>query len=290
MKWINKKEFGKFSVEEYKEDEIENKDNNILEDDTNKQNQQQINNSNNNNNKNNNSNNNNINNKNKILLLKMNDYENRFNPINLKYINQALDYIESVEDCCCLITTGTDQSKYYSLGLDLEWVKPRGKSSFFNLLYDLCVLLERILMFPIPTISCINGHSYAGGAIFSLAHDYRVMNDSKGFICVNAIDNNIPLPPGLIDTMKCKINTPSLYRDFVLMGKRYGGLDAEKLQLVDRTSNPSTILEESIKLAKEIGFKDKLTFSCLKIESYKSVSQSLLNKDLGQALKLKMFD
>ncbi|KAN0038995.1 hypothetical protein ACTA71_001189 [Dictyostelium dimigraforme] len=272
MKWINKKEFGKFSVEEYKEDEIENKDNNKLEEQETKK--QQI-----------------TNNENKkILLLKMNDNENRFNPINLKYINQALDYIESIEDCCCLITTGTDESKYYSLGLDLEWVKPRGKSSFFNLLYDLCVLLERILMFPIPTISCINGHSYAGGAIFSLVHDYRVMNDCKGFICVNAIDNNIPLPPGLIETMKCKISNPSLYRDFVLMGKRYGGLDAEKLQLVDRTSNPSTILVESIKLAKEIGFKDKLTFSCLKIESYKLVSQSLLNKDLGQALKLKMFD
>ncbi|KAM9995632.1 hypothetical protein ACTFIY_001823 [Dictyostelium cf. discoideum] len=270
MKWINKKEFGKFSVEEYKEDETENNEDEIENKD----------------NKKNNKNNNN----NKIILLKMNDNENRFNPINLKYINQALDYIESIEDCCCLITTGTDESKYYSLGLDLEWVKPRGKSSFFNLLYDLCVLLERILTFSIPTISCINGHSYAGGAIFSLAHDYRVMNDSKGFICVNAIDNNIPLPPGLIDTMKCKINNPSLYRDFVLMGKRYGGLDAEKLQLVDRTSNPSTILEESIKLAKEIGFKDKLTFSCLKIESYKLISQSLLNKDLGQALKLKMFD
>ncbi|KAK5579042.1 hypothetical protein RB653_008720 [Dictyostelium firmibasis] len=267
MKWINKKEFGKFSVEEYTEDEI------IVEKQQNENEKKKE--------KENNK---------KILLLRMNDNENRFNPINLKYINQALDYIESIDDCCCLITTGTNESKYYSLGLDLEWVKPRGKSSFFNLLYDLSVLLERILMFPIPTISCINGHSYAGGAIFSLAHDFRVMNDNKGFICVNAIDNNIPLPPGLIDTMKCKINNPCLYRDFVLMGKRYGGLDAEKLQLVDKTSNPSTILEESIKLAKDIGYKDRLTFSCLKIESYKLISQSLLNKDLGQALKLKIFD
>ncbi|EGC36793.1 hypothetical protein DICPUDRAFT_87255 [Dictyostelium purpureum] len=233
--WINKKEFGKFYIEQ-------------LEDTP------------------------------RIALLTLNDHENRFNNGNIESLNQLLDYVENNNEIGILITTSTDP-KHYSLDNS-------NKDNFLKLLYDMSIFFERFLTLPIVTISCINGHSFGGGAFFSLVHDFRVMNMSKGFFCVNAIQNKVPLPPGLISIAKEKISDPSTLRNFLLLGQRFGGTDAEKFKLVDKAC--SNYLEESITLAKSIDSKDRLTYGSLKTEIYKSLSESLKDKDLGEAYKVQV--
>lgn len=47
------------------------------------------------------------------------------------------------------------------------------------------------------TISFLAGHCYAGGMLFALAHDYRVMREDRGFLCLPEIDLGFPLAPGM---------------------------------------------------------------------------------------------
>ena len=44
----------------------------------------------------------------------------------------------------------------------------------------------------------INGYAIAGGCIFALAHDYRVMRNEFGYLQMNEIELGLALPPGNI--------------------------------------------------------------------------------------------
>lgn len=55
-------------------------------------------------------------------------------------------------------------------------------------------VLKRLVSFPVPTIAAINGHAFGAGAIFAIAHDYRVMREDKGWFCVPAVNIGIVLP------------------------------------------------------------------------------------------------
>eukprot|EP01132_Coremiostelium_polycephalum_P006627 gene6627-8199_t len=224
-----------------------------------------------------------------IVLLTMNDNENRFNSTNVSSLNSCLDYIESLENVSCLITTSTSP-KFYSTGLDLDWALPLGKDNFIKFIDTFHHLLKRILVLPFVTISCINGHAFAGGAMFAIAHDFRVMRDDRGFFCLPEVDINIPLTPGMNALLQTKISNSVTYRDVVLLGKRYGGVEAKKLEIIDIATK--NVLEESVHLAEKVFSKGKnrMTFGGLKRELYKHADQLLTKSELGESGKLSIFD
>ena len=126
--------------------------------------------------------------------------DNRFSLPFIKAFHSALDAIESdlkSGEPAALITVNSN-GKIYSNGLMLENVMGIGRPYFIA--YQ--NFLERFLTFRLPTIAAIDGlrillsmvksvltlarrHAFAGGCMFALAHDYRVMRQDKGFICMN---------------------------------------------------------------------------------------------------------
>lgn len=47
---------------------------------------------------------------------------------------------------------------------------------------------EKLLSFPIPTIASVGGHGFAAGFGLAMAHDFRVMNGNRGYLCMNEIE------------------------------------------------------------------------------------------------------
>ncbi len=72
-------------------------------------------------------------------------------------------------------------SKFFSNGLDFE--SAISDPDFFD--HALNPVYEKLLTFPIPTVASIGGHCFAAGWGLAAAHDYRVMNGRKGFLCMN---------------------------------------------------------------------------------------------------------
>ena len=59
-------------------------------------------------------------------------------------------------------------------------------------------------VFPCPTIAMVDGYCMAGGLCFAMAHDYRYCAEGSTF-SMNEIVLNMPIPPGILSTLKNKL-------------------------------------------------------------------------------------
>lgn len=84
-----------------------------------------------------------------------------------------------------------------------------------------------------PTIALLNGHTFAGGMLLACAHDYRVLNPSRGFLCMNEVDLGVAVQPAMAALIRARAPTPAVLRAVLLEGKRFGGEEALSAGLVD---------------------------------------------------------
>jgi enoyl-CoA hydratase/carnithine racemase len=199
-----------------------------------------------------------------VHVLTMRSGENRFNQDFIDAFHQALDAVERSTGPAALVTTG--EEKFYSNGLDLDWMSATGQSGDF--LAAVLRLLGRVLAFPIPTVAAINGHAFAAGAMLALAHDFRVMRADRGFFCLPEVDINLPLAPGMTALIACK-TTPAGFRDLVLTGARVGGGDAQARGIVDQALPIEAVLASAIQRASELAGKGREIYAALKRGMYR---------------------
>jgi enoyl-CoA hydratase/carnithine racemase len=210
-----------------------------------------------------------------VFILTMARVDNRFNPSFMEAMNQALDTVEQSKGPAALVTTGGEE-KFYSNGLDLEWLRGDGRGEQSSFIASVAKLFARVLSFPVPTVAAINGHAFASGALLALAHDFRIMRAERGFICMPEVDIKIPLAPGLLALIKARAPA-AVFRDLVLTGVRVGGNEAKGLGIVDEAMAKEEVLPKAIALAAFLANKDRNIYQALKQTMYGEVAAMLEN-------------
>jgi hypothetical protein len=107
-------------------------------------------------------------------------------------------------------------SKFYSNGLDLEHATST-PGFFTETLYG---LWHRLLTYPMPTVALLNGHTFAGGLMVAMMHDYRIMNPHKGFLCLNELALGVGLRPPMCSIFREKVKA-STFRRMILEAVRF---------------------------------------------------------------------
>lgn len=209
-----------------------------------------------------------------VYVLTMDDGDNRFNSTSLARINALLDEVAAAEGPAALVTTGT--GKFYSNGLDLDWVMGDGADlTFPELAMESQRLFARTLTFPLPTVAAINGHCFAAAAMWALAHDYRVMRADRGFWSLPEADIRIPFTPGMASLIRARL-TPQVAHEAMTTAHRYGGEAAAAAAIVDRAVPEDAVLPTAIEWAAGLAGKDRATVAAIKQGMYESVVKSLL--------------
>jgi enoyl-CoA hydratase/carnithine racemase len=194
-----------------------------------------------------------------VAVLNFGNDENRFSPDWLNDVNGFLDRIESGE-AMALVTTGT--GKFYSNGLDLDWLGAHGDQALWYVA-EVQKLLARVLIAPVPTIAAINGHAFGAGSMLGLAHDFRVMRADRGYYCFPEVDINIPFTSGMAALVQAKL-TPDAALEAMTTGRRYGGLDAEAIGLVTSTAPEDKLITTAIDRVSGLKGKDPSTLKAIK--------------------------
>ncbi|RJQ75798.1 enoyl-CoA hydratase/isomerase family protein [Pseudonocardiaceae bacterium YIM PH 21723] len=206
-----------------------------------------------------------------VHILDFGDDENRFHPDWLKVVHAHLDEVEASAEPTALVTTAS--GKFFSNGLDLDWVQANG-DKFIDYIGEVHAFLSRVLTLPVPTVAAINGHAFGGGALISLSHDFRVMRGDRGFWCLPEADINIPFSKGMSALVQGKL-TPSAAVLAMTTGRRFGGEDAQRYDIVDATAPQDEVLATALEIARPLVGKLPATLSTIKNTMYAPIVEAL---------------
>ena len=208
-----------------------------------------------------------------VFVLTMDDGENRMNQTWLNAMNQALDQVDAGADPVALVTTGT--GKFFSNGLDLEWIMGSGVD-MLAFVADVERLLARVIAAPYITVAALNGHTFAAGAMLALCHDYRVMRADRGFFCLPEVDIRIPFTPGMNSLIMSRMPTTA-FHEAMVTGRRFGGDEAAAKHIVHRAVADDDVLPVAISLASDQAGKDRNTLRTIKERMYAETIRLLQN-------------
>ncbi len=205
----------------------------------------------------------------KIAILDLGDDENRFSPGFLDAVDAHLDEVVGA-GAQGLVTTGG--GKFYTNGLDLDWLAANGDRTQWYV-GRVQGMLARMLTLPVPTAAAVVGHAFGAGAMLALAHDFRVMRADRGFFCFPEADIRIPFTPGMAALIQAKL-TPQAAVASMTTGRRFGGDDAVSLGLVDAVAAEDAVTRAAVDLLRPLD-KDPGTLGAIKQTMFGSAADAL---------------
>ncbi|MBT3155495.1 enoyl-CoA hydratase/isomerase family protein [Streptomyces sp. CHD11] len=199
-----------------------------------------------------------------VFVLDLGDGENRFHPDWIAAVGAALDEVEKTDGPRALVTAAT--GKFYSNGLDLEWLLAHA-DEYHGYVASVHELFARLLSLPLVTVAALQGHTFAAGAMFSLAHDFRVMRADRGYWCLPEVDISIPFTPGMSALIQSRL-APQTAHEAMTTARRYGGADAAAAGIVDRALPEEAVRSTAVEMAQALVNKAGDTLGTIKARMY----------------------
>jgi enoyl-CoA hydratase/carnithine racemase len=172
--------------------------------------------------------------------------------------------VEGAEGPRALVTAAT--GKFFSNGLDLDWLFAHA-DQHEDYVVRVHELLARVLALPVITVAALQGHTFAAGAMLSLAHDVRVMRADRGFWCLPEADIGIPFTRGMSALIQARL-PPQTAHAAMTTGRRYGGADALAAGIVDHAVGEDAVRTTAVELASSLAGKAGDTLGTIKSRMY----------------------
>lgn len=186
---------------------------------------------------------------------------NAINPAVLVEMNGALDEIEKNPDVRVLILTG-EGGKAFVAGADIAHMiklDPLEGRKFSREGQDLLLRIEAL---PIPVIACVNGFALGGGTEIAMACDFIYASESAKF---GQPEINLGIIPGFGGTQRlARLVGKAMAKELCMTGVIISAQEAKALGLVNKVIAPDKLWEETLKTAKVIASKGKLSVKLAK--------------------------
>ena len=197
-----------------------------------------------------------------ILTLTNAENDNQFTLDVLKEYITAFDEVAAYEGNTALVIT-CEHDKTWTTGINLEWLMQQGPDAVNEFRVTLEAMMYQLAMLNAPTLACINGNAYAGGALLFAAADFRYMRADRGRICFPEIDIKIPFTPMMHDLLEFVPNAQLLKR-MALLGERITGQQAWEAGVVDGLFSVEELQEKAIEFAQLLATKDRASYTTIK--------------------------
>jgi len=173
------------------------------------------------------------------------------NPINLKILQRLKEIVDEANenpDLKGIVLTG--EGRFFSSGFDLpifiNFKAPEEAHEFFD--FEEEVLLS-LFTCKKPVVSAINGHAVAGGLIYSMAADYRIVkNHPKIKIGMSEIKIGLPLTFAQDEIMRFGFDSALKFRDVMFFGNMYNVNQALEMKLVDEIVEEDRLIERALEI------------------------------------------
>ena len=210
-----------------------------------------------------------------VLTLTDGAKENRFTEETIKEYMSILDQLEAFEGNTALIVASSDP-KFWCNGINLNWFLKQPPNYYQKFADILDRFFLRFALLNMPTIGCLTGHTFAGGAILAATFDFRFMREDRGFFCYPEVDIKIPFTPIMHQVLKLLPDRFSTV-ELLLTGKRIAGKEAMERKIMVDACSPETIRERTMDFARMLASKDRKTYASIKHGIRRGLAESWKN-------------
>jgi enoyl-CoA hydratase len=175
-------------------------------------------------------------------------------------IAQAVAEI-TASDARAVILTGS--GSIFSAGVDLFRLADGGRDYAEQFVPALSHMLLELFTLPKPVIVAANGHAIAGGCIFTLAGDYRVMAAGGGRIGLPELLVGVPFPPSVIELLRFAL-PPQHLQMLVYTGKTFLPEEALRFGFIDEIVDAEALPARAEEMARHFASLPPRAFALTK--------------------------
>ncbi|MFO7962593.1 MAG: enoyl-CoA hydratase/isomerase family protein [Desulfobacterales bacterium] len=221
-----------------------------------------------------------------IVTINRPDAMNALNADAFLGLRDAAMHLKETPDVRAAVLTGAGE-KAFSAGIDLKMVAS-GKGGRavldryrdgFDRLYGLKSIFTLYEDLAVPVICAINGYCFGAGFELTLCCDMRLSSETALF---SLPEIRFGVIPDLGSTQRLpRIISPGIAKELILTGRRIDASEALRVGLVDHVYPKGRLMDEALKLAREIaGFDPKL------VEGAKRAVNLAMSSPLDAGLRL----
>lgn len=197
-----------------------------------------------------------------ILTMINGEKDNTFDLDYWSEYNTLLDEVENSEGNASLLLTSS-HPKTFTTGINLDWLFGASPTDFEAFVKTFDNTLLRLALLNLPTIACITGNCYAGGAIMSCCYDFRFMREDRGRFCFPEVNIKIPFTDVMNDIIDL-IPNKHILNDLALTGRAIGGIECKETHVVNQIFPENKLFEQTLAFAKTMAEKDRGTYTKIK--------------------------
>lgn len=186
---------------------------------------------------------------------------NAVNPDVIQEINDAIGKVESDSAIKVLVLTG-EGDKAFVAGADIgHMVKlsPIQLKAFGQAGHDLLFRLEKLAK---PVIACVNGFALGGGNEIAMACDFVYASEKAQF---GQPEISLGVIPGFGGTQRLsRLVGKSMAKELCMTGVYIKAAEAKEIGLVNKVFPHDELWDETMKVAKEIAKKGRVSLKAVK--------------------------
>jgi enoyl-CoA hydratase len=153
------------------------------------------------------------------------------------------------DDVRAVILTGS--GSIFSAGVDLFRLTDGGDEYVSRFVPALSRLILDLFSLPKPLVVAVNGHAIAGGCIFTLTGDYRIMAAGNARIGIPELLVGVPFPPAVIEVIRFSV-PPQHLQSLIYTGRTVPSDEALRLGLIDEVTPPESLLTRAAEVATQL--------------------------------------
>ena len=205
---------------------------------------------------------------------------NALNAALIGDLSDALDKIAADEDIRVLVLTGAGD-KAFVAGADiteLATFNPLSAKHFATFGQNVINKLQNL---PIIVIAAVNGFALGGGTEIAIACDFIYASENAKF---GQPEINLGLIPGFGGTQRLpRLVGTNMAKELIYTGKMISAAEGNQIGLVNKVVAPDQLMDEVMKVAKEIAAKGKVS-----LRAAKQAINSGINADLSTGLNIEI--
>ena len=193
-------------------------------------------------------------------------------------LNATLREFDTDDSVRAIVLTGSE--KAFAAGADIKEMSSRSFSEVQKV--DMLSTWQNVKNIKKPIIAAVNGFALGGGCELAMMCDIIIAGDKAQFGQPEVLIGTVPGGGGSQRLTRAVGKSKAM--EWILTGRRFSAIEAEKAGLVSRVVPADKLIDEAIKLAEEIASLSSPVIQIAK-ESVNRSYESSLNEGLLYELR-----